>query len=428
MLTRRALLTTACTGLSYALVRRGAAAQPSFYYLGPWEWRNQAWEPPLGTVGLLDFGKYEDYATPGSASRLTRPMGFFATTRPLPVGYALLGVGDCRDLHSAQRMRDVFEAELGYRPSGDTLAALCTDTLMAGDPTGQERWKPLMPQADLAMTVVLGQHGMIDGYQFKWGRGYTQQVQTVIQHEIASLYSSVELGIMLLASLQRVLDMLMQKYGVDDWHVFVPEKLWRHIPGPSPHWTSLTDNFNRADSTSLGTGGEGWSWTETLGDLKILTNRLAADSAGWCRAESDLSGSDMNVQSDFDLTTFEHASLHVRYASAADTTYRVRTTANIGDYTADMYKRVTGTDTLLGTATFSPPGSGRAHKEDVTGSLVTYYSATTTDQRIQVTDTGIAGNVRAGAGCSTGAVTWEDNWQSGESVAASTTHRFFTVF
>ena len=390
-----------------------------FYSLGPWHWQNDAWTPPTGTVGVLDFGTYEDCATPGDPSRLTRPVGFFATMQRLGSGYAFLGEGDCRELPSTQRMRDTFAATLRYRPTGRTLAALCTDTLIAGDPTGQERWKPLMPQADLTMGVVLAPHGDIHREPFRWGQNHTQQVQAVLHEDIGTLYHHVESGRMPLAGLQRVLDGLMQQYAVEDWHVFVPALLHRSIPGPLPRATTLTDNFNRADSTSLGTGGEGWSWTEVLGDLKILTNRLAADSAGHCRAESDLSGADMVAKSDFNITTFESVSLLVRHANAADTCYQGQTISNISDYTSKIYKRVAGVATELGTATFFP--TTLTHKIEVSGSLVTYWSAPDTTQRVQVTDTAITGNLRAGAGIGgTGSITWEDNWQANDVVIALT--------
>ena len=79
------------------------------YSLGPWTWTDDGWVPPAGLIGGVDLGSLPDQATPGA----DRPVGFFATEAQLPGEYALLGIGDLRELNATGLMRSAFESAIG---------------------------------------------------------------------------------------------------------------------------------------------------------------------------------------------------------------------------------------------------------------------------------------------------------------------------
>jgi len=97
------------------------------YYFAPWQRdaEQNAWVPPGGTVGLLDFGSLNDCALSPSA-RDMRGIGLFCTPRAttLPSEYDLLDSGDCREIQVTAAHINLVEAVLGVRIDaiGKTLA------------------------------------------------------------------------------------------------------------------------------------------------------------------------------------------------------------------------------------------------------------------------------------------------------------------
>lgn len=135
------------------------------YYLGPWvlsEDGPPGWTAPAGTHGLLDFGSLPSCATsPDSEDH--RPIGFFAIdpAESLSLDYLSLGRGDCRELKPSEQLRKEVGTVLGVTPEGDTLCDWLVSLFDNGDPTGQNRWKPLVPTRAGEYEIHLGGHSRI---------------------------------------------------------------------------------------------------------------------------------------------------------------------------------------------------------------------------------------------------------------------------
>lgn len=109
--------------------------------------------------------------------------------------------------------------------------------------------------------------------------------------------------------------------------------------------TAVSDNFNRADSSSLGA-----SWTEVVGDWAIVSNKVQCndDDGGtgyYLRYETDVGSSDMFAQGVTTSTQADSGSntgLAVRMRAAANTSYQM-TTRHAGD-TIGVWRIVAGAE------------------------------------------------------------------------------------
>jgi poly(beta-D-mannuronate) lyase len=117
--------------------------------------------------------------------------------------------------------------------------------------------------------------------------------------------------------------------------------------------SDFSDNFNRADSTTLGNG-----WTEVAGDLKILSNevRNEAISVYHIAIQDSLSGAAQTVGCDFARTTLNGGprfGVMLRYQDSLNYYYFYRLTGG----TARVYiaKIVNGTLTNLANTSLSNP-------------------------------------------------------------------------
>lgn len=133
---------------------------------------------------------------------------------------------------------------------------------------------------------------------------------------------------------------------------------------------TITDNFNRADSTtSLGSSSEGWSWTAVGGTWGINTNRaylVATGGSNSARAESDLSSTDHYAQ--MVLGVAAQIGPCVRFAAGAATFYHAR---RAGSTSIGLLRFNAGSATTLGTLTVAALGIGDTLKLSVTGTGAT---------------------------------------------------------
>lgn len=140
--------------------------------------------------------------------------------------------------------------------------------------------------------------------------------------------------------------------------------------------TAVSDNFNRADSSSLGA-----SWTEVVGDWAIVSNKVQCndDDGGtgyYARYETDVGSSDMFAQAVTSATQTDGSSstgLAVRMRAAANTSYQL-TTRHAGD-TIGNWRIVAGSETQLNFQTgannvSTPIASGDTIRLEVVGSLL----------------------------------------------------------
>lgn len=391
-----------------AACSRGFAATPGYwYYLGPWCWIRRPqqgyWSAPPGTVGAIDLARHADFLRPGR----DRLLGFFATTRALDARYVLLGHGDLRTLPSTQAMRARFGAFSDYRirPEGTTLLALVRDCLLVhADARGEDRWKPLIPTTESRLEMHLGGHGIILSEPFQWNiHPYTGRLQEVIQADLSHLVRPLEQGAVSLRTVQKILGNLLLRYPGVEWRTLVPSSLRHDIPGPLPPDTTIQDNFNRTDSTVLGTSSDTkFVWNEIDDGLKILTNQVVGDGSptgtyGRARAEYDLSSSDHATQAQVGvITAGGYSGILTRYSTAAETYYSAQIKGTgVPEHISNLYKVIAGSQTLLdGPSTIAGAVGPKLYYFSASGStlLVTFDGTT----RHNITDTSITGNYRGG--------------------------------
>lgn len=388
-----------------------AQPKPYNYYIGPWVWQSsdqggECWIPPDGTVGLIDL---RSLAGMGKRGGVPDGYGFFAVDGTLSAPYVSLGYGYIATLPVSNPTKNAINSYLGYKPSGSTLLEVIWDILTnGGDPTGELRLKPLIPTMEGNLELHLGGHSLIKSEKFIYGvHSHTEKVRAVIQHDYREIRREcIAAG---KNHYLKFLDALGEKYNVSKpQDEFIPNDLPKE--SPLTHSTVITDNFNRADSDSLGSSSEGWSWTadETYIDLDIASNRLAVIAVdpnynyGSGRAESDLSGTDQYAQlsiTGYSTTTSTNTSYHagggpaVRYASAASTFYCGMYMDTNSD-TYKIYKCVTGTYTSLASEAATFPATPFTAKITANGTSIDFLIS---DSSVaSVTDSSISTGTRTG--------------------------------
>lgn len=170
--------------------------------------------------------------------------------------------------------------------------------------------------------------------------------------------------------------------------------------------TIITDNFNRADQNPPGNSSEGWSWNVLVGtQLQVLSNQLGvsttAEDVG--RAESNLASDNHYVQATI-IGTPSNWGILARFSSAVADTYYLGQATNTT--TLELYKRVTGTFTQIGSAGSLTIASGDVIKLECNGTAIKVYQNGV--QRISVSDSAISGNVRTGVRFGDNAQTLDD--------------------
>lgn len=364
-----------------------------YWYVGPWEWRTENgesfWAPPSGCIGSIDLRSIPAQSVAGGAPQ---GMGLFMTNGVLlGSNYTLLGTGHHRDLKTDQRIRDAFpKRDRRRQPQGDDLLGIIYDALGDGsDPTGDDGPKPLMPSTRGNISICIG--GITHSQWMKRGQRHWGKCLDVIRRDFARTFDDAQKGRLKdREHHRRVLDALCDKYRVDEWEEFIPQKLQKEIPGRLKHETTYTDNFNRAD------GALGANWTVVSGTAAVLSNQCritASDTI--CRYASDLSSDDMysqHVIAAYSDNRYVPGPL-TRMSAAASTTYylgRQRTDVD----TVDLYKRITGTFTLIASTTAAPPSLPFTHQCSVDGSSLSVDVNAV--EKLSSSDTAITGALRAG--------------------------------
>lgn len=274
--------------------------------------------------------------------------------------YLLLGSGRADQVQLTARQRDALTVH-GYRPRGATLRDAVFDMLTAGsDPVGEDRPRPLLPANRRSLALQLGQRHTRRFDLFRDAHG--DRVRAVLRHEFGRVFDAAP------AQDKTVPRKLLgywcdrfhlSKTKTDQWRQLIPLRLRRDVPGPLPHETSISDDFNRADE-SLDAG----SWSEVLNDWDVDTNvakLTAAFVLGTARHTTALSGDDHDAQTDIThLPTSGNSSIRAgacgRFSGAANTAYFACGKAVSVDNLV-IGKIVAGTVTELGTTaiTYSLP-------------------------------------------------------------------------
>jgi len=391
------------------------------YYLGPWQRDadQNAWVPPSGTVGLLDFGSLNDCVLSPSAID-QRGIALFCTPRSitLPSEYDLLDSGDCREIQVATAHRDLVESVLGVRiDAGGTLAEACAALFASGDPTGQERWKPLTPTREGLYEIHLGGHSTVyarkfDGPQDKtWNRLRDLLRYDIDQHdkeckaeakklkdaakELRKQKKSKEAdacdarAVKVEFHEEKVLDAMCLKYRC------LPTELSTTIRRGKAQ-TTISDGFSAAWSgyTNYAESGGTATWTSSGG----YGYKTGDSQIGYACNDTNLSSSDHYAQVEHYWAFLNKvAGVCARFSSSALTCYIAYD--DVSGHIA-IYKVVSATRTFLArSSTYDEysHASGETWKQEASGSTQTgsrIYGGNTATK--STTDTAISTGMRIG--------------------------------
>lgn len=415
------------------------------YYLGPFQQFTDSgmtyYAPPVGTLGCIDLASLPDQSKVASS----RPVCICWTSSAiLPSEYTLVGDGDCRQLATTTAMQDAFQSLVGYRPQGATLANMVMDCLQGGsDPSGQNGPLPIVPTVEGWMDLWMPGHSRVLSERFEWGKpgsrgsNHTPKLQAMLRAEFAQLFADAHAG-RLNDDKQhlRVLDYWCDKYnlqGADDWKQFVPTNLQSQVPGRVKHNTTINDSFNRTNATTLGTSSDGtWSWSAFVGastQWGIVTNAAQSGPGttgeGKQTAAIDLSSSDHYAQANTSIAftgSFDNSvgAIVRKDGTATNTHYLGLNNRQVNQ--RRIFSCVAGTYSQLSANNTDAYADGLLLEMSANGSTLTlYYNGV---QRITITNTAIAGNLRTGLyaniiNSATGNDVIADNFQGADLSASS---------
>jgi len=179
---------------------------------------------------------------------------------------------------------------------------------------------------------------------------------------------------------------------------------------------TYTESFNKADSDTL---GPDLTWTETTGDIDVVSNKASGGGSHYARAEHDLASNDCYAQAlvGTDGTGNGYPEVDCRFAAAANTFYGA-----VAYFTEDsifLQKMIAGTAINLGSAAHTlDVGTEYTLKVEANGTTIKAYLNGT--EKVSVTDSAIDGTTvggkRGGIGGfkgSTGRNTW-DSFEFGD--------------
>lgn len=144
------------------------------------------------------------------------------------------------------------------------------------------------------------------------------------------------------------------------------------------HATNVSDAFTRADSsTSIGTADTGQSWTNSTGTWGIKTNQayLATAAVSGANLATITGGSaDGFIQFTIDGTPADNMGGAFRAVDVSNH-WRVARAASFGTW--NIYKRVSGTDTLVANTGNTATAAGTIVRVEFVGSTIwTFFNGT----------------------------------------------------
>ena len=363
-------------------------------YLSPWEWKVESdgmeyWAAPRSDIctGSFDLRSLPQCGTPG----------------PNPLGYGLFvydqdpgGVGDkLADLlegNVSTKEKDILKSRLsvGENIIGSTPKEILVELITRhADPTGLTRWKPLRGSLRRGVRLYLAGKEV-------WAEGLSSVVRDNTIAVFQADYHRNKADGVSLETLRRWTGSTMLKFFgqmSDELAAQILPSEYSRAGWEKPR-TTITDNFNRADADALGSSSEGWSWTETAGDIDIVSNEaLIQATEASARAESDLSSDDHYAQ----VVITEHANdpgVNCRFNPAASNTYyHWRLEGDPGN-NLQLFQRVTGTFTQEGSDVVDSSSAPYTLKVSADGSTIKGYIGGV--EKISETNVNITGYLRTG--------------------------------
>lgn len=123
---------------------------------GPWKWVEHTeddytygtWEPPPSALGAIDLRSLPEVAEQGG----TPGWGLFFCTEEINGSYISLGTDFNLDLPPA--VKNALQNKYGITISAYTVNGTIWEMFVEdGDPTGNDRWKPLVPEHDGTLII-----------------------------------------------------------------------------------------------------------------------------------------------------------------------------------------------------------------------------------------------------------------------------------
>lgn len=243
------------------------------------------WEAPAGASFALDI------RPAGAKPQLEANHWAIFKADSLPSEYELLGE---LDDNASGAVRSALASAVGGPVQGDTLEDLLWHILTEkGDPTGADICKPIMPTSKGYAELHIRGSVRRQNFNINDGSTHANRCLSVLQNDFNDIPHEVR---------EKVLGGLCRKHKVSfqdsaKWEKFLPSVMRGSYQPKNPQ-TTYTDDFNRADSDTLGA-----QWTETgfgvSGNFRITSNAMTQDAdsnTGYCRWEQDLSSSDNYAQ------------------------------------------------------------------------------------------------------------------------------------
>lgn len=338
------------------------------------------------------------------------PQGFclFATPNAVNLGadYENLGTDPEAPWGAQAKLRWRSALGLPNPISGNNLRRVLWETItVQSDPIGDDRVKPLdCTVARRFEVLILG--NVIDHKRFNAADEEATPLIDMLKRTYRAARQDSLNGVTQPNHYKKVLGFWIKKYGVPYRMLQPPD-----LPDEEPvePTTTLSDDFNRADSTTLGS-----PWTEVTGNTDIFSNQAQGQTnASKNRYDSDISSADHYAQITMvnGAGTGRGSGPAARFASAATTFYFFLSDGS------RLFKCVTGTLTALTTA-ISDPANGSVLKCEINGSSLKGYDDGV--NTASVTDTAIAGGTRGGfyIDTNTPTKTLADDWSAADLSAA----------
>lgn len=377
------------------------------FYIGPWQLASaerlkadgfdRLWHPPDGSVGniCLRGSARNDEAAPGL---FVMPKGARLS------GYEHLGSGDPRSIMPAGRVRIAFESLSGKSATGNSLAEWVRGAIgIHADMSGVGP-APMRPGRGRRLGYWLAGERVLD-VPFDLATDEGGKARLRMQEAYRKVRAQARDGRITVKGVadgefhRRLLSAWGEQYRVNNPEdVFVPADLPRETR--LQHGTTLTDDFNRADSaTSPGSSSEGWSWVEESEQTGISSNQITwvsgANTAA--RANSALGSDDHYAQiqrTGVSGTGAGYAVPCIRFASGAVSMYLAtwRSSGNAG-----IYRRVSGSFSVL-TSDNTSEDATNTYKLDMAGNDLEAFRNGVSDSTYTDTDATLDGNVYTGVG------------------------------
>lgn len=394
------------------------------YYLGQWEWNQpekgfSSWRSPHSdkVTGCIDLRSMSQQSIPGGVPQGYAIFAYLETINDPTMTY----LGDSNSLSIDDNALVELQNKLGTKnpiiatSPHDLIYELLT---VHADPKGETANGPLMPDSDLNMRVHLGRNGKIK----------ESKLIPQVSPEWPIVLTAIHEGYKKLIvndpdnMSPKVLDFWEKQYKID-YKTFIPEGY--PIIDSVPHETTITESFDKADSSTL---GPDLSWTELQNDFTIVSNKanyVTNNTAGYARADSALSSDNHYAQVVINFSgAFSYPGVMGRKDSSSTLTFywaliHPDTNYNYG-------KTVAGVGTNFGSTRAADSAGTHTLKIEMNGSLINAYMDSVAVDGGTTDPTPITGNLYTGIAqfywLVGSTATWDNFIASDLGAAAATTY------